>query len=94
MASTDPSFISDCLAQFVGFDYPDKCRLLSQLSPVLRLEQAVRLLGRELEMLSIEMEILIIFYSSNNSKHNNKSIIKLKLNFKLQISNSFATNTN
>ena len=57
MASTDPSFISDCLAQFVGFDYPDKCRLLSQLSPVLRLEQAVRLLGRELEMLSIEMEI-------------------------------------
>ena len=57
MASTDPSFVADCLAQFVGFDYPDKCKLLSQLSPALRLEQAVKLLGREIEMLSIEMEM-------------------------------------
>ena len=57
MASTDPSFIADCLGQYVGFDYPDKCKLLSQLSPSLRLEQAVRLLGREIEMLSIEMEM-------------------------------------
>jgi len=57
IASTDPSFVADCLGQFVGFDYPDKCRLLSQLSPALRLEQAVRLLGREIEMLSIELEM-------------------------------------
>ena len=57
MASTDPSFISDCVAQFVGFDYPDKCSLLSQLSPALRLEQASKLMAREIEMISIEMEI-------------------------------------
>ena len=57
MASTDPSFIADTLAQFVGFDYPDKCRLLSQLSPTLRLEQAVKLMAGEIEMLTIEMEI-------------------------------------
>ena len=57
IASTDPSYVADCLGQFVGFDYPDKCRLLSQLSPALRLEQAVKLLGREIEMLSIEMEM-------------------------------------
>ena len=57
MASTDPSFVADCLGQYVGFDYPDKCKLLSQLSPALRLEQAVKLLGREIEMLSIEMEM-------------------------------------
>ena len=57
MASTDPSYIADCLGQFVGFDYPDKCRLLSQLSPALRLEQAVKLLGREIEMLSVELEM-------------------------------------
>ena len=57
MASTDPSFIADCVGQYVGFDYPDKCKLLSQLSPALRLEQAVKLLGREIEMLSIEMEM-------------------------------------
>ena len=57
MASTDPSYIADCLGQFVGFDYPDKCRLLSQLSPALRLEQAVKLLAREIEMLSVEIEM-------------------------------------
>ena len=57
MASTDPSFIADCVGQYVGFDYPDKCKLLSQLSPALRLEQAVKLLGREIEMISIEMEM-------------------------------------
>ena len=57
MASTDPSYIADCLGQFVGFDYPDKCKLLSQLSPALRLEQAVKLLGREIEMLSVEIEM-------------------------------------
>ena len=57
MASTDPSFIADTLGQFVGFDYPDKCRLLSQLSPTLRLEQAMKLLTGEIEMLTIELEI-------------------------------------
>lgn len=57
LASTDPSYIADCLGQFVGFDYPDKCRLLSQLSPALRLEQAVKLLSRELEMLTVEIEM-------------------------------------
>ena len=57
MASTDPSYIADCLGQFVGFDYPDKCKLLNQLSPALRLEQAVKLLGREIEMLSVEIEM-------------------------------------
>ena len=57
MASTDPSFIADTLGQFVGFDYPDKCKLLGQLSPALRLEQAVKLLSREIEMLTIELEM-------------------------------------
>ena len=57
MASTDPSFIADSLGQFVGFDYPDKCRILSQLSPALRLEQAMKLLYREIEMLTVEMEM-------------------------------------
>ena len=57
LASSDPSFIADTLGQYVGFDYPDKCKLLSQLSPALRLEQAVKLLGRELEMLTVEMEM-------------------------------------
>jgi len=57
LASSDPSYIADCLGQFVGFDYPDKCKLLSQLSPALRLEQAVKLLAREIEMLTVEIEM-------------------------------------
>ena len=57
MASTDPGFIADTLGQFVGFDYPDKCKLLAQLSPAQRLEQAVKLLSREIEMLTIELEM-------------------------------------
>ena len=57
MASTDPGFLADCLGQHVGFDYPDKMKLLSQLSPGKRLEAAAKLLARELDMLTIEMDI-------------------------------------
>ena len=57
MASTDPGFIADCLGQHVGFDYPDKIKLLSTMNPNTRLERAVKLMSSELEMLAIEMEI-------------------------------------
>ena len=57
MASTDPGFIADCLGQHVGFDYSDKIMLLSALNPNNRLERAVKLMSRELEMLAIELEI-------------------------------------
>ena len=57
LASSDPGFVADCVAQHVGFDYPDKIKLLSILNPVTRLERTVKLLSQELDMLSIEMEI-------------------------------------
>ena len=57
MASTDPGFLADSLAQHVGFDYPEKMKLLSQLSPGKRLEIASKLLARELDMLTIELDI-------------------------------------
>lgn len=57
MSSTDPGFLADCLGQQVGFDYPDKMALLCQLNPAKRLETASKLLARELDMLTIEMEI-------------------------------------
>lgn len=57
MASTDPGFIADCLGQNVGFDYPDKIKLLSTLNPASRLDRAVKLLSQELDMLAIEMDI-------------------------------------
>ncbi len=57
MAASDPGFVADCVAQNVGFDYPDKVKLLHQLHPAKRLELAVHLLAREIETLTIEMEI-------------------------------------
>ena len=57
MASSDPGFLADCLGQHVGFDYADKIKLLSITSPAVRLDTAVKLLARELEMLAIELDI-------------------------------------
>ncbi len=57
MASNDPGFIADCIAQNSGIDYPDKCKLLAQRNPVRRLENALRLLSREVEMLQLESDI-------------------------------------
>ena len=57
MASSEPGYLADCLAQHVGFDYPDKMKLLSQLNPGKRLEAASKLLSREIEMLTIELDI-------------------------------------
>ena len=57
MASKDPGFIADSIAQNSGIDFADKCKLLCQLNPVRRLEQASRLLHREMEVLQLEAEI-------------------------------------
>ena len=57
MATADSGFIADSIAQNSGIDYPDKVKMLSQLNPVKRLEMAVKLLRREVEMLKLETEI-------------------------------------
>ncbi len=57
MASRDPGFIADSIAQNSGIDYPEKARLLAQLNPVKRLENTLRLLHREVEMLQMEADI-------------------------------------
>ena len=57
MASRDPGFIADSIAQNSGIDYAEKAKLLCLLNPVRRLEQAVRLLHREMEVLQLEAEI-------------------------------------
>ena len=57
MATEDSGFIADSIAQNSGIDYPDKVKMLSQLNPVKRLEMAVKLLRREVEMLRLETEI-------------------------------------
>ncbi len=57
MATPEPGFLADCLAQNVGFDYQDRMALLCELRPGKRLEQASKLLAQEIEMLTIELEI-------------------------------------
>ena len=57
MSSDDVGFIADSIGQNSGIDYPQKARLLCELNPVRRLESAIRLLHREMEMLQIEADI-------------------------------------
>ena len=57
MGSDDCGFIADTIAQNSGIDFKDKCALLAQLNPVKRLEQAVKLLKREVEVLELESKI-------------------------------------
>ena len=57
LATENTGFIADSIAQNSGIDYPDKVKMLCQLNPVKRLEMAVKLLRREVEMLKLESEI-------------------------------------
>ena len=57
VATENTGFIADSIAQNSGIEYPDKVKMLGQLNPVKRLELAVKLLRREVEMLKLETEI-------------------------------------
>ncbi len=57
LATDDTGFVADAIAQNSGIDYPDKVKMLCQLNPVKRLEMAVKLLRREVEMVKLETEI-------------------------------------
>ena len=57
MASDDCNFIADAIAQNSGIDFKEKCKLLSQLNPMRRLEMVVKLLKREVEVLQLEAQI-------------------------------------
>ena len=57
MASTNAGFLADSIAQNSGIEFPDKAKLLCMLNPTRRLETALRLLHREVEMLRLEAEI-------------------------------------
>ncbi len=57
LASNNVGFIADSIAQNSGMDYQDKAKVLCQLNPVRRMEQVIRLLHREIEMLQLEAEI-------------------------------------
>lgn len=55
--SEEAGYVSDFIGQYASFSYREKQRILEQLHPVRRLELALRLLGKELEILKLENEI-------------------------------------
>lgn len=57
LASENCGFIADSIAQNSGIDYTEKAKLLCQLNPVKRLEQALHMLRQEIEMLQLESAI-------------------------------------
>ena len=57
MGTNNSGFIADSIAQNSGIDFADKAKMLLQLNPVKRLEMAVKLLRREVEMLKLESQI-------------------------------------
>ena len=57
LSSDDPGYIADAIGQNSGIDFREKAKLLGQLNPVRRLESAVKLLSRELELLKLEADI-------------------------------------
>lgn len=57
MASNSCGFVADTIAQNSGFDYRDKAKLLCQLNPERRLENLIRILRQEVQMLHLESDI-------------------------------------
>ena len=57
MASNSCGFVADAIAQNSGFDYRDKAKLLCQLNPERRLENMIRILRQEVQMLQLESDI-------------------------------------
>ena len=57
MASDNCGFIADTIAQNSGIAFKEKCKILSQMNPVKRLEMAVKLLKQEVEVLQLESQI-------------------------------------
>ena len=57
LASEDCGFVADSIAQYSGIDYRDKAKLLCQLNPMRRMENTLKLLQQEIQMLQIEADI-------------------------------------
>ena len=57
IASEDCGFVADTIAQNSGIDYRDKAKLLCQLNPIRRIENTLKLLQQEIQMLQIEADI-------------------------------------
>lgn len=57
MSSNHPGFVADTIAQNSTLEYKDKAKLLANPNPVKRLEATLRLLSREMQIISLEGDI-------------------------------------
>ena len=57
IASEDCGYVADTIAQNSGIDYRDKAKLLCQMNPIRRMENTLKLLQQEIQMLRIEADI-------------------------------------
>lgn len=57
LASNENGFVADSIAQNSGIDFPEKAKLLCMLNATKRLELAIELLNREIEVLQLESDI-------------------------------------
>jgi ATP-dependent Lon protease len=57
LASDDPAYIADYIAQNLPFRYEDKQVILEELCPGRRLDKLVRILSREIDILEVETEL-------------------------------------
>lgn len=57
MNTNDPGYVADTIAQNSSLEYTDKAKLLANPHPVKRLEATLRLLSREIQIVSLEGDI-------------------------------------
>ena len=60
LASDDPGYISDYIAQNIAMRNNDKQTILEELRPVRRLERMYHMLCREVDVLALDLETLEI----------------------------------
>ena len=69
MASSDPGFIADTIAQNTGIDHQHIAKLLNKVDPGRRLEDTLRLLNKELEILQLESDIQSRTHANMDKNH-------------------------
>ena len=57
LSSNDPGYVADTIAQNSSLEYKDKVKLLGNPHPIKRLEATLRLLSREIQIVSLEGDI-------------------------------------
>ena len=69
LASEDPGYVADYIAQNIAIRHAEKQEVLEELRPLFRLRQVVRVLSQEVEILEIKNELM---EQTNNAMNQNQ----------------------